>query len=233
MDTQISSDLRAVYGGRMTNAMLDRPLMERLAQTNADPNLPLGMPSNAMIVPSDRFPNVAGLTDRAGNVFLMPNDDLSMPNTAAHEGFHSRMRGAGLRPDDLTKYDMPFSGISRTLRENMARIQRPGETAMHFGANYGDDREELVASLMGYEGSLPKGVPITESPYADILFDQSNYKHLPVMPQNALKSFYFDTSSLPYKSAYEGQAPGKGWRDSLADLAKSIALRLGLNTVNR
>lgn len=174
---------------------LPRELQQAVDLTNA--SYPTYQPAPKTFGFYTRPLNVAGMTIKkgpfAGQVLVGIGSDLErqyLPGTLAHETYHQRV-GKPIG-DVYPSYEL--------FNEAMGKLQPRDQFGPYWGVGPDKSPEEQLASLYGYEGSLPKGTPITQSSIATQLFgtpfggvDQS------------LKNYYFQNASRPYGGLWEGQ----------------------------
>jgi hypothetical protein len=152
---------------------------------------------------SPRTLNAGGFYNpQTGNVVITEASD-NPARTLAHEQMHKRWRdaktGGQALPPARTGYPRGAVGdpSHMQLLKNMRGIEHHKQDApmKNFSRNYHQDVEEQTAALMGYEGTLPAGTPITQSELAPALFNGNQ----------ELIDYYYTNSSFPHGGVWEGQ----------------------------
>ena len=102
----------------------------------------------------------------------------------------------------------------------MDRLQSGKEYGPYWGLDPSSSPEEQLASLAGYEGSLPRGTSILDTEAGKKLFADPR-----------LRDYYLHYSSIPYGGLWEGQVqePSFSIRAQRALAALSRRLGLGLS----
>ncbi len=127
-----------------------------------------------------------------------------------------KSQGAEPDTDMLAVY-----GNRQKLDNAMRQIQPTAKTAgKYWGLRPNSSAEEQIANISGFEGSLPKGTGILDTPEGQ-----------KILSNQQLKDYYFTQSSVPFGGVWEGQSTGNN--DSLLNKFRSGLLKFGINTVNR
>lgn len=186
--------------------------------------------------------NAAGYTMKSqngapGTVVITNAGDVA--NTMGHEALHQRIGQpgvglhdvrAGFGPENRVSADALGNSARFLLMENMSAIQPENqENGKYWGMRAGRTAEEQLANLFGYEASLPKGTPITESPIGDRLFVGNLGA-----PYQPLKDYYFSQTSRPYGGVWEGQSEDpRGVLSKIGDAIVDMMVRNGFNMQGR
>lgn len=197
-----------------------------IAASNA--SLPLYRPTPGSVRYAPQTLNAAGYTmmkgPLKGRVVVAtgspyasrdPENDLlrrqthnSVPNTLAHESLHQRFDNHGIRPIMLHGKQVRPEAIGNDawfdLMKKMRTLQPDDQYGPYWGLHPSTSAEEQLASIFGYEGSLPKGKAITETPVGQALF--GNQGDI-LRERQDLKDYYFSQVSHPYGGLWEGQTP--------------------------
>lgn len=142
---------------------------------------------------SNRQLNAAGYTIVAGPMkgTVVVADNKYPVNTLAHEAYHSSQI-------DAPPNNIKLSGErQRQFQTLMGEVQPATANGPYWGLRPSSSNEEQIASIKGYEGTLPKGTSILDSDVGRKLF-----------PHQTLIDYYMALSSLPNKGAWAGQLDG-------------------------
>lgn len=176
-----------------TQETLEGKIRADVAGRNAE--LPFYRPTSINVIPKEL--TASGWVPRTGKyaneVFMGEVSDNASgryANTTSHEGYHQR---TGRDPQTYPKYNA--FGALNSLRQLMQAATNPARPTENWGLNFRDSPEELIASLKGYEGSLPKGTSIMDTAIGQ-----------KVLPDQTLQDMYFSLSSHPHKGIWEGQS---------------------------
>lgn len=121
-------------------------------------------------------------------------------NTMAHEGYHQGALANG------APYEHKPSWGSRGpagLEDRMLKLQPREESAPYWGAHATSSVNELLANLKGYEGGLPKGTALGDTPVGQALFSPS--RGWGDSPAQERKDYYYNNISYPHGGLWEGQ----------------------------
>ena len=136
-------------------------------------------------------------------------------NSAAHEAYHSRV----VTSPEYSRYyplNKQQEAADQRIAKLMTKYQPPEETGEYWGVlSRNPNRNERIASIQGYEGALPKGTSLLNTPFGKEM-DQE------------MKNRYFSQSSHPYGGVWEGQVnpedvKPQATEDDLPDYRKSLA----------
>lgn len=220
--------------------------------TNAGAEGPLGnVQHKVRLLPSTKGSGLvltsAGHTNtRTGKTYVSQDhgDYEDWSNTAAHETVHQNHRSKYM-PEDPYKEaesEYPLIGgsptgnhahdarIRKEIAKSMEMIQPNGNRkGKYWGLNPNRSAEEQIANLRGYEGMLPEGTSLRNSPIAKDFFTTRDKN---VTPKDML-DYYYEKSSLPYKGMWEGQVPDRSYGDKLNELIRMLSVKLGFNRERR
>ena len=129
-----------------------------------------------------------------GKIVVEPNPRLPYSNLLSHEGFHQRALRHGLAP-----YPPELEYAARNLlTHRMSKLQDNNtDDLRYWGKSPSYNVNEQLASIKGYEGSLPKGTSLSDTDVGKFLFGSSP----------GVKDYYFTRTSHPFGGLWEGQTP--------------------------
>ena len=160
-----------------------------------------------------------------------------VPETLAHEGYHQQVLQHG------NPYEQKIGRVvPQALAERMRTLQPDDKAGPYWGREATTTgTNELLANLKGYEGSLPVGTALSETPAGQALFSPSRSLFDP--DAQSRKDYYYQNISYPIGGLWEGQQEsnlpssltltrekianvlaGRSWRKAPDD--QSIAARL-------
>lgn len=141
--------------------------------------------------------NSGPLQGRVVVTYGSPSTRKEAVNTLSHELFHQKralgnMDSVQTNPTGTIFRENPYS----SLEKRMNQVQPPDASGPYFGLKHSSGPEEQLANIAGYEGSLPAGVAITDTPVGKTLFEG----------RQDLKDHYFHYASQPYGGWWNGQS---------------------------
>ena len=121
-------------------------------------------------------------------------------NTMAHEGYHQGVLTNG------APYEHKPSWGSRGpagLEDRVLELQPREKSEPYWGGHATSSVNELLANIKGYEGGLPKGTALGDTPVGQALFSPS--RGWGDSSAQERKDYYYNNISYPHGGLWEGQ----------------------------